>query len=83
MDYEAAFAPRLPRRTALNRLNRLRVVGWIDRHGETRATIYHLTNVVRAKLEAEPAGTYAWHICQRLVLLVALFGQVNRAACLG
>ena len=61
LDYEAAFAPRLPRRTALNRLNRLRDVGWIGRHGETRATIYHLTDEGRARLAADqtpqPAGT--------------------------
>jgi Fic family protein len=56
LDYEAAFTPRLPRRTALNRLNRLRDVGWIDRHGETRATIYHLTAAGRAKLDADPAS---------------------------
>jgi hypothetical protein len=42
-DYESAFAPRLPRRTALNRLNRLRAAGWLDRFGETRATVYCLT----------------------------------------
>ena len=53
MDYEAAFTPRLPRRTALNRLNRLREAGWVDRHGETRATIYQLTKEGRTKLEAE------------------------------
>ncbi len=61
VDYEAAFTPRLPRRTAVNRLNRLRDAGWIDRHGESRATIYHLTDAGRAKLEADqtspPSGT--------------------------
>ncbi|MEI7909278.1 MAG: hypothetical protein WCK77_06550 [Verrucomicrobiota bacterium] len=41
LEYEAAFTPR----TALNRLNRLREVGWVDRHGETRATIYHLLRI--------------------------------------
>lgn len=56
LDYEAAFTPRLPRRTALNWLNRLRDAGWIDRHGETRATIYHLTDAGRAKLEADQAS---------------------------
>jgi Fic family protein len=56
LDYEAAFSPRLPRRTALNRLNRLLVAGWIDRHGETRATIYHLTDAGRAKLETDQAS---------------------------
>jgi Fic family protein len=61
LDYEAAFTPRLPRRTALNRLNRLREAGWVDRHGETRATVYLLTDAGRAKLEADqapqPTGT--------------------------
>lgn len=56
LDYEVAFTPRLPRRTALNRLNRLRNAGWIDRHGETRATVYHLTAAGRAKLEADPVS---------------------------
>lgn len=53
LDYEAAFAPRLPRRTALNRLNRLREAGWVDRHGNTRATVYHLTDTGRARLESD------------------------------
>lgn len=56
LDYETAFTPRLPRRTALNRLTRLRDAGWIDRHGETRATVYHLTDAGRAKLEADPTS---------------------------
>jgi len=56
MDYEAAFVPRLPRRTTLNRLNRLREAGWVDRHGKTRATIYHLTDEGRTKLEANQAS---------------------------
>ena len=54
LDYESAFAPRLPRRTALNRLNRLREAGLVERHGETRATIYRLTENGRTKLEAGP-----------------------------
>jgi Fic family protein len=58
LDYEAAFTPRLPRRTALNRLNRLREAGWIDRHGETRATIYQLTDAGRAKLEADQTSAH-------------------------
>ena len=53
LDYEVAHAPRLPRRTALNRLNRLREAGLVDRRGETRATIYHLTEQGRTKLEAD------------------------------
>src|SRR5690606_33926928 len=41
-DYEAAFTPGLPRRTALNRLNRLREAGLVDRFGEARSTVYQL-----------------------------------------
>jgi len=51
-DYETAFSPRLPRRTAVNRLNRLRDAGWVVRHGETRATIYCLTDTGREVLAA-------------------------------
>jgi Fic family protein len=64
-DYEAAFEPRLPRRTALNRLNRLRDAGLLERHGETRATVYRLSPEGRAKLGSDPAlqpsgtGTHA------------------------
>jgi len=54
-DYEAAFTPALPRRTALNRLNRLRDAGLIDRFGETRSTVYQLASAGRAKLEANPS----------------------------
>jgi len=58
LDYEVAFEPRLPRRTAINRLNRLRELGWIHRTGETRATVYHLTEAGRARLSGErPEGT--------------------------
>jgi hypothetical protein len=53
-DYEASFTPALPRRTALNRLNRLRDAGLIDRSGETRSTVYQLASAGRAKLEANP-----------------------------
>ena len=49
-DYESAFFPRLPRRTAINRLNRLRDAGWVVRHGETRATIYCLNDKGREAL---------------------------------
>jgi Fic family protein len=49
-DYESAFAPRLPRRTALNRLNRLRAAGWLERFGETRATVYCLTELGEKEL---------------------------------
>lgn len=51
-EYETAFSPRLPRRTAVNRLNRLRDAGWVVRHGETRATIYCLTDRGREILAA-------------------------------
>jgi hypothetical protein len=37
LDYEVFFAPRLPRRTALNRLTRLREAGLVERHGEARS----------------------------------------------
>jgi len=42
-EYQAAFAPALPRRTAINRLNRMRDAGLVVRLGKTRATIYRLT----------------------------------------
>lgn len=56
-DYEAAFDPRLPRRTAINRLNRLRELGWVQRTGETRATIYALTDAGRDRLTGERTET--------------------------
>lgn len=43
IEYESAFVPRLPRRTALNWLNRMREMGLVVRVGQTRATIYQLT----------------------------------------
>ncbi len=49
-EYETAFQPAIPRRTALNRLNRLLEAGWIERLGETRSTIYLLTPAGRARL---------------------------------
>lgn len=57
LEYEAAFDPRLPRRTAINRLNRLRGLGWIQRTGETRATVYFLTESGRARLAGERPET--------------------------
>lgn len=48
--YEEAFVPQLPRRTALNRLNRLRQAGYVEQQGETRATIYLLTIMGRRSL---------------------------------
>jgi len=49
-DYQNAFDSRLPRRTAINRLNRLREAGWIERFGQTRATIYRLAEAGRQRL---------------------------------
>ncbi|HEY8960728.1 MAG TPA: Fic family protein [Luteolibacter sp.] len=43
----------MPRRTAINRLNRLRELGWIGRTGETRATVYFLTPAGRTRLTSE------------------------------
>jgi fido (protein-threonine AMPylation protein) len=48
--YEDSFSPQLPRRTALNRLNRLRQAGYVEQQGETRATIYLLTIMGRRAL---------------------------------
>lgn len=48
--YEESFYPRLPRRTALNRLNRLRQNEYVEQQGETRATIYQLTIMGRRAL---------------------------------
>ena len=55
LDYEAFFNPRLPRRTALNRLSRLREAGLVERHGEARSTVYRLTDAGVARLAAESA----------------------------
>lgn len=49
-DYQQAFAPSLPRRTALNRLGKLQAAGWISRVGQTRATLYRLTDAGAARL---------------------------------
>lgn len=48
--YEVAFQPRLPRRTALNRLNRLREAGMLERLGDARATVYRVTPAGRQRL---------------------------------
>lgn len=50
-EYEASFSPRLPRRTALNRLNRLREAGMVERIGVGRATVYRLTAQGKNRLE--------------------------------
>ena len=39
LTYEAFFDPRLPRRTVLNRLSRLREAGLVERHGIARSTV--------------------------------------------
>jgi Fic family protein/DNA-binding transcriptional ArsR family regulator len=49
-SYEAFFEPRLPRRTALNRLGRLREGGLVERLGEARSTMYRLTDEGKARL---------------------------------
>ena len=49
-DYELAFQPRLPRRTALNRLNRLREAGLVERSGDARATVYRVTATGKERL---------------------------------
>ena len=54
-DYEGFFEPRLPRRTALNRLGRLRDEGLVERHGQARATVYRLTAAGEVQLEANSA----------------------------
>ena len=51
--YEMGFDPRLPRRTALNRLGRLREAGLVERQGEARSTIYRLTDAGRSRLEED------------------------------
>ena len=45
----------MPRRTALNRLNRLREAGLVERHGVARSTVYRLTDAGGARLAAESA----------------------------
>jgi Fic family protein len=52
-EYGRSFDPLLPRRTALNRLNRLRGAGHVERLGETRATIYRLTPEGEARLAVD------------------------------
>lgn len=49
--YEAFFEPRLPRRTALNRLGRLREGCLVERLGEARSTVYCLTDAGKTRLE--------------------------------
>lgn len=49
-EYEVAFYPHLPRRTAINRLNRMREEGLLERLGQTRATLYRLTFMGKSRL---------------------------------
>ena len=49
-EYEVAFYPHLPRRTAINRLNRMREEGLLERLGQTRATVYQLTFAGKSRL---------------------------------
>lgn len=55
-DYEASFEPALPRRTALNRLNRLIEAGFIERRGQGPSTIYLLTEAGSARLAGKGHG---------------------------
>lgn len=52
-DTAGFFEPRLPRRTALNRLGRLRESGFVERLGEARSTVYRLTDAGKARLEKD------------------------------
>lgn len=54
--YELGFDPRLPRRTALNRLVRLREAGLVERQGEARSTIYRLTDAGGSRLQGDGIG---------------------------
>jgi len=49
-EYQEAFEPELPRRTAINRLNRMRGAGLVERFGNTRATVYCLSEAGRRSL---------------------------------
>ena len=53
--YEAFFEPRLPRRTVLNRLSRLREAGLVERQGVGRSTVYRLTDAGRERLSTASA----------------------------
>lgn len=52
-EYAAFFTPSLPRRTALNRLNRLQQAGLVERRGQGRSSIYRLTAVGGVRLAGE------------------------------
>jgi len=58
-EYEASFEPPVPRRTALNRLTRLREAGYVGRRGQGRSTIYCLTEAGSARLAGEGTGKAA------------------------
>jgi fido (protein-threonine AMPylation protein) len=55
-EYEIAFYPHLPRRTAINRLNRMREEGLLERLGQTRATIYRLCFAGKSRLGITYSG---------------------------
>lgn len=55
-EYEAFFGTPVPRRTALNRLNRLREAGLVERRGQGRSTVYRLTDAGSARLAGEDTG---------------------------
>jgi Fic family protein len=52
-EYELSFEPAVPRRTALNRLQRLREAGYVERRGQGRSTIYCLSEAGNARLAGE------------------------------
>lgn len=55
-DYGGGFAPVLPRRTALNRLGKLQAAGWVVRSGQTRASIYRLTDAGKLRVDSMVPG---------------------------
>jgi Fic family protein len=55
-EYEASFEPAVPRRTALNRLKRLREGGYVELRGQGRSTIYRLTDEGSARFAGEGRG---------------------------
>lgn len=58
-DYERSFDPAIPRRTALNRLNRLMQEGFVERQGQGPSTIYLLTEAGSARLTGRAADDAA------------------------
>ncbi len=58
-EYGQAFVPALPRRTALNRLGQLQKMGWVVRRGQTRASVYLLTEAGAERLRSASAERHA------------------------